>query len=236
VLKDERNLGIAVVEDPTFSFYELHNKLVSDAKSKKSRHQKTVIKSRGIHKSAFVSPLDVTIGRNVIVEPRAIILPGVTIGNGSIVRAGAVVGSEGFENKRTLQGLIHVEHAGKVSLGENVDVGANTCICKGLFPYDTTTIGSNTKIDQLVHVAHNVQVGRNCNIVASALIGGSTIIEDDCWIGPSAVLRNNIVVGAKAFVTLGAVVTKNVMPGQKVSGVWAIDHDRFVRLMKSHES
>jgi UDP-3-O-[3-hydroxymyristoyl] glucosamine N-acyltransferase len=235
LVKSDSIVGVAISDDPTLSFYELHNELASGRKYPSMKSRKSVVRSNNISKSAYVSPVDVTIGRDVRIDPRVVILPGVTIGDGSVIRAGAVIGSEGFENKRTRSGVIHVEHAGKVEIGKNVDVGANTCICKGLFPYDITTIGQNTKIDQLVHVAHNVQIGRNCMIVASSLLGGSTVLEDNCWIGPSAVVTNNVRIGKNAFVTLGSVVTRNVPSGRKVSGVWAIDHEKFLRLMKSND-
>ena len=127
--------------------------------------------------------------------------------------------------------VVRVVHAGTVRIGRGVDIHANSCVDRGLF--GETTIGDNTTIDDLVYVAHEVTIGRRCLIGAHAVINGSTVVSDDVWIGPGAVLSNGVTLGAGAQVTLGSVVTRDVPAGARVTGNFAIEHERFLAFMRS---
>jgi len=84
---------------------------------------------------------------------------------------------------------------------------------------EKTIIGLNTKIDNLVHIAHNVKIGKNCIIVAHSLLGGSSILDDNVYIAMSATIRDSIKIGRNAIVGMGAVVTNNVADEETVIGV-----------------
>ena len=154
-----------------------------------------------------------------------------SIGAESVIRAGTVIGSEGFQVIRAGDDVIRVVHAGTVRIGRGVDIHANSCVDRGLF--GETTVGDNSTIDDLVYVAHEVTIGRRCLIGAHAVINGSTVVGDDAWVGPGAVLSNGVTLGAGANVTLGAVVTRDVAPGARVTGNFAIDHERFLAFIRS---
>jgi len=158
-------------------------------------------------------------------------LKDVVIKSGAIIRAGAVVGVDGYEHKRTSKGILTVAHDGKAIIGENAEVGVNSNIVKG-FSYRDTVVGSETKIDALVHYAHGAQCGSRCMIVASAMVAGHVTIGDDVWIGPNASISNRISIGDGAFVSLGSVVVQDVPAGTKVTGNFAIPHVRFIRNLK----
>jgi len=211
-------------DDPRHAFYTMVNYLGKESyKSKKSVIDPTAC----IHPRAYVSSDNVHIGKSVFVEANVSILNDVTIGDHSIVRAGAVLGSEGFEHKRTKTGILSVFHDGKVIIGNSVEIGANTCVDKG-FSYRHTQIDDHTKLDNLVHVGHCAHLGKRCHIVANAMIGGSASIGNDVWIGPNSTISNGIVIGDGAMVTLGAVVTKNIAKGERVSGHFAIPHSKWI--------
>ena len=184
-----------------------------------------------VHPTAFVSEYNVTIGKNVVIEPHANIMSDVVIGNNCVIRAGSVLGSEGYEYKRTSQGVLSVFHDGKVIIGNNVEIGANTCVDKGLMSFDTT-IGDNTKVDNLVHIAHSVTIGKNCFIIACSMIAGSVKIEDDVWVGPNANIAPQVTIRKGGFVTLGSVVTKEVNEKEWVTGNFAIPHAKFLEIFK----
>ncbi|MHA2033207.1 MAG: UDP-3-O-(3-hydroxymyristoyl)glucosamine N-acyltransferase [Candidatus Kariarchaeaceae archaeon] len=176
-----------------------------------------------ISKDAYIGKL-VTIGDSVKIGPRTIIHDGVniydrvTIGENCIIHSGTVIGADGFSYEKDENSeYIKFPHYGGVLIGNNVEVGANTCIDRGSL--SNTIIEDGVKIDNLIHVAHNVKIGKNSVVIALSMIGGSTIIEENAWIAPSASLRNKIIIGKNSLVGLGAVVTKNVPAGTTVMGV-----------------
>lgn len=191
-------------------------------------------KSCGIAKTAIVESTrvapDVSIGHHCYVGPDVVIESGtliehnvsiigpVMIGEKCIIHSGTVIGTDGFgyyENKECLHEK--VEHFGGVIIGDNVEIGANACIDRGTI--DNTVIEKNSKIDNLVHIAHNVQVGPNSLIIAGAVICGSAQLGENSYIAPGGIVRNQILVGDNGFVGLGAVVTENVNKNMIVVGV-----------------
>lgn len=152
----------------------------------------------GIHSSAVIADC-VEIGKNVRIGPNC------------------TIGFEGFGFEGDDEGIYYrFPHVGKVILGDNVEIGANTCIDRGAL--EDTIIGEGTKIDNLVHVAHNVKIGKNCMIIALTCLGGGVVIEDGAYVGIGAGIRNQITIGEKAFIGMGAVVVKDVAPGVTVIG------------------
>jgi UDP-3-O-[3-hydroxymyristoyl] glucosamine N-acyltransferase len=217
-----------VVDDPRWCYFTLYNYLAKENKvSFTSQIDATAI----IHKTAYVAENNVIIGKNTIILPNATILEDVEIGDDCIVAAGTVIGSEGFEYKKTSKGIIPVKHDGKVIIGNNVQIGANTCIDKG-FSFRHTIIANEVMIDNLIHIAHGVQIGKGSFIIAGTVLGGSTSIEDDVWVGINASTAPGITLKSKAFVSMGAVVTRSVEEGQQVTGNFAIGHDVFLKNLK----
>jgi len=225
-----QGLGLAVVGDPRLAFYRLHNHLATATWFYAKRHERTIAPSARVHPTAFIAP-DVVIEDEVEMGSHAVVLSGVSIGAESVIRAGTVIGSEGFQVIRAGTDVVRVVHAGTVRIGRGVDIHANSCVDRGLF--GETTVGDNTTIDDLVYVAHEVTIGRRCLIGAHAVINGSTVVGDDAWVGPGAVLSNGVTLGAGANVTLGAVVTRDVSAGSRVTGNFAIDHERFLAFIRS---
>lgn len=217
-----------VCDDPRFAFYSLQNHV---GHSEYERRKSTIDPTARIHSRAYVSEYNVEIGANVLIEANATILADVSIGANTIIRAGAVLGAEGFEHKRTSKGILSVFHDGKLFVGENVEIGANTCVDKG-FSFRQTVIGDHTKIDTLVRIGHGVQTGTGCFITACALVAGSVTLKDNVWIGPNASIAPQLIIDDGGFVTLGAVVTKDVGKNQWVSGNFAIPHKKFLSNLK----
>jgi UDP-3-O-[3-hydroxymyristoyl] glucosamine N-acyltransferase len=127
--------------------------------------------------------------------------------------------------------MLKVAHGGGVLLRRGAEVHSNSCVDRAVFG-GFTEIGEESVIANLVYVAHNVRVGRRCRVAASAAIGGSTTLGDDVYVGPGASISSEIRVGDGAVVSLGAVVTRHVAAGQRVSGNFAVDHERFIAFMR----
>ncbi|TLX65771.1 MAG: hypothetical protein E6L02_07410 [Thaumarchaeota archaeon] len=144
--------------------------------------------------------------------------PKITIGKGCSIHTSAIIGKEGFNYVQDYDGtLLHFPHFGGVTIGDNVDIGPNTEVDRGVF--DDTIIESGTKIDGLVHIAHNTHIGRNCFIVAGTVIGGSCEIGDGVVLGIGAQLKQYTKVGKGAVVGMGSVVLNDVAENMTVAGI-----------------
>lgn len=184
------------------------------------------------------------IGRGTLIGPGAVIGPGVTIGRDCVIGAnvvlsctligdrvqilaGAVIGEAGFGAAAGPQGLVDMPQLGRVIIQDGVSIGANTCIDRGA--YDDTVIGENTKIDNLVQIAHNVRVGRNCVMAAHTGISGSVVIGDGAMFGGRAGVIDHIQIGAGARIAAGAAVMKDVPAGESWGGAPAKPLRRWMR-------
>jgi UDP-3-O-[3-hydroxymyristoyl] glucosamine N-acyltransferase len=225
-------IGIIVSSNPKISFYLIHNYLAQNTDFYGKSSKTTIRESARIHPSAYVAREGVYIGENCSIGPKAIILKNTILEENVIVRAGSVIGTEGFRFERVGNEILPIYHMGGVLLHKRVEIQANSCVASAKFGGDFTEIGEDTKIDNLVHIAHNVKIGKRCLIAASAVVAGSTTIGDDVWIGPNACISNKLTVGDKAFITMGSVVTQNVDAGKKVTGNFAIDHNKFIESIK----
>lgn len=224
-------IGVAVVADPKRTFWALHSHLATATTFYGTPRPTVIADSAVVHPRATIADHDVEIGESVVIEPNVVIWPGVSIGAGSVIRAGVVIGADGFQVRTDAASVMRVPHAGRVSIGERVDIHANSCVDRAVF--GTTSIGDDTTIDHFVYIAHDATIGARCRIVAHAAICGSVQIGDDAWIGPSSSIANGISVGARAWVSIGAVVTRDVASGQQVSGNFAIDHQRYLEFLRT---
>lgn len=228
----KRGKTLLLCDNPRYSFFTVHNYLAKETDFYGEIEKSKVSSSAKIHHTAFVSERGVLIGDNVAIGPNVTILEHTHIEQNAIVQAGAVIGSEGFEYKRFGDKVLSVIHAGGVHIEQGVEIGANTCVDKAIFG-GYTRIGQNTKIDNLVHIAHACDIGKRCYIIALSLLGGSVIIEDDVFIGPASSIRPGVRIGRNATVSIGSVVIKDVPPKARVTGNFAIEHDKFLAFIKS---
>ncbi len=173
----------------------------------------------------------VRIGADSVVYPHASILAGVTLGARCIVHSGAVIGSDGFGYVPGPEGPRKIPQTGGVVLGDDVEVGANSCIDRATF--GSTVIESGTKIDNLVQIGHNVEMGRGCIICGNAGISGSAILGNGVTVAAGAGIGGHIEVGDGVTVAGLSGVTKSVEPGRVVSGFPAMDHERDKRIQAS---
>lgn len=161
---------------------------------------------------------NVIVGSHTIIENNVVIQGNVRIGDNCIIHSGTAIGTDGFGYFFKDNGVIgKVEHFGGVEIGDEVEIGANVCIDRGTI--DDTVIGNNSKIDNLVHIAHNVRIGKSVCVVAGAVICGSVVLRDGVYIAPGGIVKNQLEIGNEGFVGLGAVVTHSVDDGTVVAGI-----------------
>ncbi len=159
---------------------------------------------------------DTVIGENTIIHPNVSIICPCRIGTSCEIFSGVVIGADGFGYYKK-DGVPHREvHFKGVVIGNNVDIGANTCIDRGLLT--DTVIKDNAKIDNLCHIGHNDIIEENCMIIAGAVIGGSAHIKQGAYLAPGATVINQSTIGEDSTVEMGAVSFRDVKPGVVVMG------------------
>ncbi len=164
---------------------------------------------------------DVIIGDYCTIEHNVVIYRKTIIGNYVHISANSVIGKEGFGYIK-LKNYKRIPHIGNVVIGDYVEIGSNVCIDRATI--GKTIIGSGTKIDNLVHVAHNVHIGKNCLIMGQAGIAGSTEIGDNVIICGQSGISDHLKVGENAVIYAKSAVFSNLAPGKKYSGIPAREH------------
>lgn len=183
----------------------------------KTNLKKNIIDQTVKYSAKSIVGNNIIIEKNCIIEPGAKIFSNVKIKKNSIIRSGALIGCYGFGYERdNKKKPIQFPQFGSVQIEENVHIGNNSCIVISTF--ENTVIGKNTKIDNLVHVAHNVKIGKNCIITASCQIAGSVKIGNNVWLAPSATIKNKVCIGNNVFVGIGSVVIFDIKNNKKVFG------------------
>jgi UDP-3-O-[3-hydroxymyristoyl] glucosamine N-acyltransferase len=202
-----------------------------------------------IHPSAEIGPLAVigeraAIGERTRVAPLAVIGASVEIGmdcrigsHASISHAilgdrvyiypGARIGQEGFGFTITSEGFLTVPQLGRVIVHDDVEIGANTTVDRGVLT--DTVIGAGSRLDNLVQIAHGVQLGRCCVLAAQVGIAGSTVLEDFVLMGGQAAVAGHIVVGRGAKLAARTGAMQDVEAGAEMGGAPAQPIRAFMR-------
>ncbi len=157
----------------------------------------------------------VHIGADTIIGPSTTIACA-EVGARCIVHAGVRIGQDGFGFALGLAGHVKVPQLGRVLIGDDVEIGANTTIDRGTGP--DTVIGSGTKIDNLVQIGHNVVIGDNCVIVSHVGISGSTELGDFVVVGGQVGIAGHLHVGSGARIAAQSGIMRDVPPGQELAG------------------
>jgi UDP-3-O-[3-hydroxymyristoyl] glucosamine N-acyltransferase len=183
----------------------------------------------GIHPGARVDPGaevapsaaigdNVTIGPGSLVGPGAVVYADSTIGAGCCIGPNAVIGWVGLAYHRDHSGRrLFFPHLATVRIGDDVDVGANACICRGML--SDTVVGAHAKIGSLVYVSHGVVVDENAWISASAAIAGHSRLGEGALVGIGSVVVDNVAMAPDTLVGGGSVVTRDARAGEKLFGV-----------------
>jgi UDP-3-O-[3-hydroxymyristoyl] glucosamine N-acyltransferase len=224
-------LGLALAADPKRAFVELHNSLASRTQFYGTPHTTHVDPTAQMHRTAHIDEQSVSIGADCMLDAGAIVLSGSRIARGARIMSGAVLGSDGFQTMRFADAVIDLRHMGEVEIGARTVVMANAVIARAVFR-QATRIGEDCRIGNGAFVSHNVQIGAGSFIGHGAVIAGNTRIGERVTIGPGAICLDRLSIGDGAFVTAGAVVTKAVERGQRVSGNFAVPHNRFLDFVK----
>ncbi len=179
---------------------------------------------------------DTTIGANSHLYPNASVYHGCKIGPRAIIHSGAVIGSDGFgfapdfvgDGDARTGSWVKIPQVGGVSVGPDVEIGANTTIDRGAMA--DTVIEECVKIDNQVQIGHNCRIGAYTVIAGSAGIAGSTTIGRHCMIGGAAGIAGHVTLGDYVIVTAKSGVSKSLpKAGIYTSAFPAVDHGEWNR-------
>lgn len=168
-----------------------------------------------IYSGCFVGAAS-TVGKDCILYPNVVVREGCHIGDRCVLNPGVVVGGDGFGFAPTEHENVKIPQIGGVQIAEDVELGANTTVDRGAL--GDTRIGRQTKIDNLVMIAHNVQIGEFCFLAGQVGVAGSTSIGNRVFMGGQVGVVGHIHVGDNSQVMAQAGISKNLPAGQTWGG------------------
>lgn len=202
------------------------------------RQTHRAVEPAGIHPTAVVHPdakvsLDASIGPLCVVEAGAVVGSGTVlrsrvtvgydcqIGDRCIVHSGVVIGADGF-GFAPVQGVWEkIEQLGAVRIGNDVEIGANTCIDRGAL--EDTVIEDGVKLDNLIQIGHNVHVGAHTAMAGCVGVAGSAHIGAHCTVGGGAVVLGHLTLADHVHISAATVVTRSILKPGHYTGVFPLD-------------
>lgn len=191
-----------------------------------------------IHPSAVIDPLaavdptvfvgalcvierGVRIGAGTVLKPHVTIGEGCVVGERCILHPGVVIGADGFGFAPNGEAWEKIEQLGAVRIGNDVEIGANTCIDRGALR--DTVIEDGVKLDNLIQIGHNVRIGKNTAMAGCVGVAGSATIGANCTIGGSAGILGHLTLADGVHVSSFSLVTRSIHKPGQYTGVFPID-------------
>jgi UDP-3-O-[3-hydroxymyristoyl] glucosamine N-acyltransferase len=171
-----------------------------------------------IHAHAVVGRRCV-LGDGCVLNPHAVLYDGTKLGKNCVVHSGTVLGADGFGYKFRGGKHVKVPQVGVVDIGDNVEIGSNTCIDRAAL--GATKVGDGTKIDNLVQIGHNVSIGKHCILCGQVAIAGSSGLDDYVVLGGNVGIADHVFMGKGSRAGAKSGVGKDVPPGAEVFGIYA---------------
>lgn len=169
------------------------------------------------------------LGNEVALHPNVVIYEDVTIGDRCVLHAGVVIGADGFGYQLVDGKHAKVAQSGGVVIGDDVEIGANSCVDRGTF--GPTRVGSGTKIDNLAQIGHNVRLGVHTIVCAQVGIGGSAVSGDYVVMGGQVGIADHKTIGDGAQLCAQAGIIRDIEAKATVFGTPAVP---LRRLMEVH--
>jgi UDP-3-O-[3-hydroxymyristoyl] glucosamine N-acyltransferase len=221
-----------VVEDPYLYFARLTQwwKLQAGGGVPSGVHASAVVHADAqVHPTASVGPLCViergaSIGAGTVLKARVTLSENCTIGQRCIVHSGVVIGADGFgfaADKSRSGAWEKIEQLGAVRIGDDVEIGANTCIDRGAL--DDTVIEDGVKLDNLIQIGHNVKIGKHTAMAGCVGVAGSAVIGAQCTVGGGAIVLGHLSVADHVHISAATTVTRSITQPGNYTGMFPID-------------
>ena len=179
-----------------------------------------------IDATATVGPLCVLergarIGAGTVLKPRVTVGENCVIGERCLLHAGVVIGADGFGFASDDGVWEKLEQLGAVRIGNDVEIGANTCIDRGAL--SDTVIEDGVKLDNLIQIGHNVRIGRHTAMAACVGVAGSATVGAFCTVGGAAVILGHLELADHVHISAASVVTRSILKPGHYTGMFPID-------------
>ncbi|UVH60257.1 UDP-3-O-(3-hydroxymyristoyl)glucosamine N-acyltransferase [Variovorax paradoxus] len=161
------------------------------------------------------------IGAGTVLKSRVTVSEDCTIGERCLLHPGVVIGADGFGLAPHEGRWVKIEQLGAVRIGDDVEIGANTCIDRGAL--DDTVIEDGVKLDNLIQIGHNVRVGKNTAMAGCVGVAGSAVIGANCTFGGGAIVLGHLTVADGVHISAATVVTRSIHKAGQYTGMFPID-------------
>jgi UDP-3-O-[3-hydroxymyristoyl] glucosamine N-acyltransferase len=161
------------------------------------------------------------IGAGTVLKSRVTVSEDCVIGERCLLHPGVVIGADGFGLAPHEGRWVKIEQLGAVRIGNDVEIGANTCIDRGAL--DDTVIEDGVKLDNLIQIGHNVRVGKNTAMAGCVGVAGSATIGAGCTFGGGAIVLGHLTVADGVHVSAATVVTRSIHKAGQYTGMFPID-------------
>lgn len=178
--------------------------------------------------TAYVGPLCVVergarIGAGTVLKSRVTVGENCSVGARCILHAGVVLGSDGFGFAPERGTWVKIEQLGAVRIGDDVEIGANTCVDRGAL--DDTVIENGVKLDNLVQIGHNVHVGQHVAMAGCVGVAGSARIGAHCTVGGGAIVLGHLQLAENVHISAATVVTRSLNKPGVYTGMFPVDEN-----------
>ncbi len=222
--------GACIVTDQPYLYFAKLTQLWKrgrDPHREASVHPSAVVDEAAVvHPSASIGPLCVVergsrIGANTVLKSRVTVGEDCVVGERCILHPGVVIGADGFGFAPNGGAWEKIEQLGSVQIGNDVEIGANTCIDRGAL--QDTVIEDGVKLDNLIQIGHNVRVGRHTAMAGCVGVAGSATIGAHCTVGGGAIILGHLTIGDNVNVSAGTLVSKSLLKPGHYTGIFPVD-------------
>jgi UDP-3-O-[3-hydroxymyristoyl] glucosamine N-acyltransferase len=161
------------------------------------------------------------VGAGTVLKSRVTVSEDCSIGERCLLHPGVVIGADGFGLAPHQGAWVKIEQLGAVRIGNDVEIGANTCIDRGAL--DDTVIEDGVKLDNLIQIGHNVRVGKHTAMAGCVGVAGSATIGANCTFGGGAIVLGHLTVADDVHVSAATVVTRSIRKAGQYTGMFPID-------------
>jgi UDP-3-O-[3-hydroxymyristoyl] glucosamine N-acyltransferase len=179
-----------------------------------------------VHPSARIGPLCVVeagavVGADTVLKSRVTLGEACVVGARCILHAGVVIGADGFGFAPNAGAWEKIEQLGAVRIGNDVEIGANTCIDRGAL--QDTVIEDGVKLDNLIQIGHNVHIGQHTAMAGCAGVAGSATIGAHCTVGGGAIVLGHLTLADGVHISAASVATRSIHRPGHYTGMFPLD-------------